>query len=53
MREITYWVIRFTGIDGKQHELRNHFTTRKSAVGWAEDMPRWQAPEVIQMWDMR
>ena len=53
MQEITYWVIRFTGIDGQQHELTNKFSARKNAVQWAKDMADWQAPEIIQMWDYR
>lgn len=46
-----YWVIRFYGIDGKYHELPNKFTARENADRWAGDMPDWQEPEVIPMWE--
>ena len=54
MTEITYWIIKFTGIDGEQHELPNGgFSTKANAEQWASEMPAWQAPEIIQMWDFR
>lgn len=53
MREFSYWVIEFTGIDGEQHELSNKFSTQRAASRWAKSMPDWQCPTVRKMYDQR
>jgi hypothetical protein len=58
MKEITYWIIRFTSIDGKRLELTDGYGVRKfsnqrAALRWTKSMPDWQAAEIVQMWDMQ
>jgi hypothetical protein len=52
-----YWIIKFTSIDGKIYELTDFtgrtqkFTYHYAAIDWADEMPAWQAPQVIAMWE--
>lgn len=57
MREVTYWVIRYTDLHGKRQEYGGRTpmrcSTREGATEVAADMEDWQAAEVIQIWEYR
>lgn len=59
MEEYTYWVVRFTSIDGGRQTVRwdktttRKFSTKEAADNWAAGMLDWQEPEVVQEWNYR
>jgi hypothetical protein len=61
MKEITYWIITYTSIDGTEHRVSYpgfpsmtwEFTSEREAGEYSLTMPEWQNARVSQEWNIR